>query len=71
MKISTTLVFITAILIIFSGIATYLAKTTMAAIVKNLSGYDVPSSYYTTKYVYGQTIPDKQYARGKELLGQQ
>lgn len=71
LPVSYILVFVIAMLLIFSGIATYIHKTAVAAIAKNITGKDVPPSYYTTRYWFGEPIPDTRYARGKELLNQQ
>lgn len=71
MKLSSIhIVLFIVILLTLTGVGTYLGKTATGAIVKNVTGKDIPESYYTTRNWFGQQFPDTRYQRGKELLRQ-
>lgn len=71
MKISyLELLLFVAVVLILTGVGTYLGKTATGALVKTVTGKDVPASFYETRNWFGKSIPDTRYQRGKELLGQ-
>ena len=70
-QVYSYLLLFSVVVLVLTGIGTYIGKTATGALVKNITGKDIPSSYYTTRYWFGKEMPDTRYERGKQLLGQE